>query len=577
MLLMLVCSLAGGLGVGLGAWGLTLRAAGLSAEVVDWSSIRWVLPAAIAAVVGSWLAGACLSAEGRVYRRVCAALAWIAVAAALILAAVSWGDGVPEPDEGEPLTNAPLFGHLARYAFLGSAVFLAVPAVALRPKSSFDHAMAPRSPLLRWIMGLAAAGALVLPGLALPPWVDNEVRATNTDFLPPSDAPGELTSSLDGDVAWSANAVGGSAEMMTTSGGIAAYTQSPVGIQMLDPKTGQVRWSWSRDDLVTLNGPMVASVDGDYLAARFQTVSQSPAPPSIVVFDAMTGDVQAELPEGLGRLIALTEDRVVTLSHGKLDLTAHDFTGERLWGFESDREIRTDDETFSSFTDDTVLITQDPAGRSWGMAAVDMDTGELKWEEDLLPEMSPLQIVPGADLAVSAGLEFTRRGTLVELETPPSVRVLALGLDDGEQEWEQSLELPDTVEGDIQDDGCSPRIDPDPAHLTVLSCADRGNDVQMSALDPLTGDVHWEQELSVPDDEQMPRAEGPSPMHALPGGHTALTRPTLGGCVIMTVGEDETDETPLRSPISGCGHTEWRTVGETVLLRDPGNGLFALH
>lgn len=562
-----------GLGAGVGFIGYQLWRAAGSAEGLSATSQRWTVAAGLVAFIAALIASAVMGAE-RQPRRAMANKALWAVAALLLGAGVLTFFLRPDPVTiyDPPVTNAWFLVRLSPFALLIAGVLLAAAATlglfivkAGAPKSSLKWP--------RWVGGALAAGVLVGGGLVWPPLVDARAHQANTVSQSPSDPPGALASDLDGEIAWSTDDYGDRNRMRSTAGGMAVRTSSPGGIKMLDPRTGQVRWSWHRADLRDGVEPMAVSADGTLIAARFQTLDQHPEPPNLVVLDAETGAVQAEFTDAVGSPLAVTADQIVTVTSNKVDLAAYGFDGEQHWSHEMSLPIRNSDEVFFSATDDTLLLTLEAESHGWRSVAVDLGTGESLWQQSAPRGMAPLRIVPGTDLAVTGGV-----GVPIANYYRPSARVLAVDLADGEEVWERSIDIPESFEGSIDRDGCAARVDVAESHLTFITCADHGADLTLTGLDPATGEPVWEQAILTDEGDWPPRPTGEDPLQAMSDGTTALlVRSPEDGCTIARAGPDGVHRAPLADEEAGggCDTVRWRQVGETVLIDHP-DGLFAL-
>lgn len=158
----------------------------------------------------------------------------------------------------------------------------------------------------RWTAGPGLTAAVlfvaaVLAIAALPAWTSAaNTRATTATTTPPQGDPPDL----DGAVRWQSALPGQNREVESTAGGLAVaeWHATDWRLRMFDPASGGERWRYHRLGSRRVGLPVV-SPDGRLLAVlasrrppRRLWVTQFGPDTSVLVLDAVTGRVQADIP-----------------------------------------------------------------------------------------------------------------------------------------------------------------------------------------------------------------------------------------------------------------------------------------
>lgn len=354
--------------------------------------------------------------------------------------------------------------------------------------------------------------------------------------------------------------------MRATPAGLAIRNQSPGGVRMMDPKTGSLRWTWSRNDLGDGRDRMTVSADGKLLAAAFTTRDQHPRPPGLVVLDTSSGEVRATLPGNPGIPLAVTADQVITTHPNVNDLVAYGPDGTRRWTREKlpERIVTYDGNEFSDDGTTLLLAVDDEVadGRA-KMLAIDLATGKDRWQLKTPRQMGYLHVVPGTDLAVVGGLDLP----VSEDQDPTTSRVLAYRMTDGTKAWERTVPAPPGTSRDLDRNGCHAHVDLDADHLTLLTCGPYADALRLDAVRPKDGKPLWTQTIKTPN-TGGPTPDGDDSMQAMPDGSTAMLMPAENGCSIVRADDSGLHKTPFRAVQRSCNTVEWYRAGGTVVLRD---------
>ncbi|MFC7406827.1 PQQ-binding-like beta-propeller repeat protein [Georgenia alba] len=554
----MLCSLLAGLGSGAAVLGLVAWLAGRAPDGVP-ADVRWTIPTVLVALLASLVAPGALDSRGlRVVGGVLVGVLGVA-------AVVAWTQRPAPPETEDPMSNALPLGGMAPALLAAGAVLVAATTV-LAARSTDDRSPPVRLGWRRALPAAVAVGVVAAAGTLLPAYADDRVHRHNTRVSAPVPAQ-DLASTLTGDVAWQSQPYGGShdagrAWMAATSGGLALGAAAPGGIRMLDPGSGEWRWEWRRSDLAHSSNPLAVSAEGGLLAALFTAAGdRHPAPPRVVVLGADSGDVRAELFGPVGTPLAVTEQMVVTVRPGseESELIAHDLDGSGLWTTMIAGEVETGHDLFFGDDGETLLTTvRSGNGDGWRSVAVDLASGDVLWDRNGSP---PLQVVPGTGVAVTG--DVAQSSQLGE--------VLAVDLRDGEPIWEQDVTVPDGRTRNPDLDGCDPRLDVDAEHLTFLTCTDLGRHNLMTAIDPRTGDILWEQALKSSTAPLVFNAANEDPMQAMPDGTTAVLRALGSGEAesyeILRIGPDGVTRSPLWEGVTAApAFNEWLRVGGTTMI-----------
>ncbi|TSD65306.1 PQQ-binding-like beta-propeller repeat protein [Aeromicrobium piscarium] len=566
-----------GLGIGLTAVGLLLWRAASVPGGVDSTAVRWTVPSAL---VGGLVAGIAARMGGRVrtpWRRRLSLALWSLAAAVLIIAVIALSSGPEEPADPVIASSATVLAPLTAPTLVVAAALIAVSAALYaraQPEPAWAYRTAPAAVSIIVVMPL-----LVLAGLPVQGWVEGRAATVNTLVSPPRQPAGVLESRLTGDEAWISDLdKSAPGQVLNTAGGVAVRSERPGGVRMLDPLTGEVRWSWQRTDLNDARYRMVASEDGTLIAATFTRSEQFPTPPQVVVLDAETGAARAQLPEFGGAPVAVTQDRVIAVEGDRV--RAVDFDGEQLWSTELSNPVVSNLDLTSAGHGVLLVTTDGDQGRR--SEAVDIASGEILWDRGAPTQAGPYRVVPGTDVAVTGGVGYrSLGGRLIEMQQPVSAEVVAVDLATGEEKWTTPVSVPEGIKH-INSNGCQQRLDVDTDRVTFAACAESGRRVIVTGLDPASGRILWEQSVEPGDAPWGPRLQADDPMQAMADGTTVFLAPARDGyeCDIVRVGPDGVERTPVERSVAsrGCDAHSWIGSDQTgILTNGSSNGIIALR
>lgn len=346
---------------------------------------------------------------------------------------------VPEPG---PTGGMGLRGYLGTYAFACCALAGLVSLLAYSGRLLFRPWRVVASGVI------AAAGIVGLVSVAelwFPPIVAaSNIAATTTNQQPP--APGELE--VDGSIAWGTAALPGEdSDWYETSGGLLGTTSH--GLKMLDPTTGEIRWSYDRYDVVRIGTPRM-SANGDRVAVtsvRSTTASilrRASDAQHVWLFDAASG-----------RLL-----------------------GERLAPSISS--------SLRAYADGLLIWAMDPdaAGRERGwLGATDPTSGRLVWQLELPRFCGTDSVRPLAEADSALLVAAKCWDTNAEKRERRPGLLLRVNADAGTVAWHWSAPGPGTIH--LAADGAIDGIVP----LQVADVAEPT--VTLAGLDAATGEARW--------------------------------------------------------------------------------------
>lgn len=346
------------------------------------------------------------------------------------------------PDPG-PAGGMGLRGYLGAYAFACCALSGLVALCAYSGRGLFRPWKVIASAM---IAGVGIVGLVSIAELWFPPIVAAaNIKAVTTPEPPPE----PTTPRLDGSTSWvSTPLTDTDAQWYDTIGGLLGTTTH--GVTMLDPTTGEVRWSYDRYDVVRIGTPRMA-VDGEEVAVtsvRSTTASvlrRARSAQYVWVFDTATGTL---LSERLAPSISAS---------------------------------------LRAYTDGLLIWANDPEedGRERGwLGATDPHTGDLVWQLELPQFCGTGSVRPlaesGPALLVATRCWTSNAGDRQELPD----RLLRIDARTGAIAWEWiapttggfELAAPDaTVDGVV------------PVLISKVS----EPDVTLAGLDPATGVERW--------------------------------------------------------------------------------------
>ncbi len=567
---LIVYSVLLGLGIGLMTVGLLIWRAASTSGGIDSTLVRWTVPSAL---VGGLTAGIAARLGGRVralWRRRLSLALWFLSAAVLIVAVIAFSAASEEPADPAIASSATVLAPLAAPTLVAAAALVAAASALFNrapPEPSWGYRAAPAA-----VGVLVVMPVLVAAGLPVQGWVEGRVATANTVSSPTQQPAEVLESRLTGDEAWRFDLeIAAPGQVLNTAGGFAVRSERPGGVRMLDPLTGEVRWSWQRTDLNDARYRMVASEDDALVAATFTRAEQFPTPPRVVVLDAETGAARAQLPEFAGAPVAVTQDRVIAVEANRV--RAIDFDGEQLWSTELSNPVVSNLDLTSAGHGVLLVATDGDQGRR--SEAVDIASGEILWERGAPAQAGAYRVVPGTDVAVTGGLGYRRLdGRLIEMQQPVGAEVVAVDLATGDEKWTTSVSVPDGIE-DINANGCLQRLDIDTDRVTFAACAESGRRVIVTGLDPASGRILWEQSVDPGDAPWGPRLQADDPMQAMADETTVFLAPARDGyeCDIVRVGPDGVERAPVERAVAsrGCDHQSWIGNQRTAILSPSGS------
>lgn len=365
-----------------------------------------------------WLVWALLARRGPEALRAASVVVAGACAAGLVLVIVR----TPTPDDRTSVDlSFPLSALGLGLGLLGAAAVLVGTLSRLRGTGPERELLSVPQRLGGGVVVAAAVTVLVLPmaTVVAPTWTAAaNLDATTTDQPPPPDRPPALDELASLGPAQPYRPHEG--DVLATSGGVAIVGDPRV--RMLDPVTGDERWSFRRSDLridPTTGGAYTAiSQDGRWLAVSFTpagrrdlALASGRDPHRFLVFDTLSGQLRAEpsWPERLAGVLAVTSDAVVVLREidpGRgaqrsqlLELVALTDSGGVAWRRELPEGCRP--ERVEPVASELLVLyaCHSPSGEitSYGLVLLD-ERGEPRWQV-------PVEVDQYGESATDAGYE----------------------------------------------------------------------------------------------------------------------------------------------------------------------------
>lgn len=413
---------------------------------------------------------------------------------------------VPEPG---PTGGMGLRGYLGAYAFSCCVLAGVVSLFAYSGRGLFR----PWKVLASGVF--AAAGIVGLVAVA-ELWFPPIVAASNIEAVTTSEpAPEPSEPRLDGGIAWGSAALPGStSNWYDTAGGLLGTTSH--GVKMLDPRTGKLRWSYDRFDVVAIGTPRM-SADGTKVAVtsvRSTTstvLHRASEAQHVWLFDASSGKLLSErlapsISTSLrayadGQLIWAVDPAAEGREHGWLGATDPQ-DGTLAWQLELPRFCGTDSVRPFAETGPALLV----AAKCWDsnrdkregepphLFRIDSANGDvsLEWAAPTAGSIevaAPEAIIDGAvPFQVSTMSEPAT--TLGALDASGSELWLAEEVDNG-------LTPPDGAAATLGEDVAAydHLLRVADGNLVVGSVDGVERDLRLAGVDPRTGKTRWTREL----------------------------------------------------------------------------------
>ncbi|TCP56835.1 putative pyrroloquinoline-quinone binding quinoprotein [Tamaricihabitans halophyticus] len=373
-------------------------------------------------------------------------------------------------------------------AALGAVLLAGVLILVLAPVERY-HQVAPGS---RWYPLLAVPLIVVLLAAGAG-WLVAPYNVELAEASAPVRTATELE--LDGRTSWQAEPGGSELNFYDTAGGLAVPDAN--GLRMLDPNTGQPRWSFHRHDLAG-DGTLTVSSDGQVIVFVATHISQIPfggTSRTLWIFDAQTGGSLAEIDasEIHASQIDVVDDLLITKPlTSQAVVSAHDFDGELRW------ELRPEESCnlggFQSVDDALLAVrtcTVDPYDGPDRRELVHVDTanGHIQWAWEA---PGALRVSPGGaerpdQLLVAAVEHLPRSGA-------GAVHAVRLDLATGNEVWSKTVALPAPEDVYVEQRHAVLWAGDTPVIARHVS-----SELELAAVDPETGKTAWRYSTAVLD------------------------------------------------------------------------------
>ncbi|GAB2598909.1 hypothetical protein [Kribbella endophytica] len=437
------------------------------------------------------------------------------------------------------------------YLMLASVALLiagALLALARRLRLAPPYAVAPPRALGLGVTVVCAGVLAWIMVSAGEPFVQARLETANTVSTTATMPAGVLPVQLDGELAWSRE-VPATGAIAGTVGGVAELR--PDGVVMSDATTGQIRWRYSRADVVDAasNGSrgLLVSSDGRTIAAHLPYGSNR-APsgidlPTYAVLDADTGDVLTEVHTD-GTALAVDRNQLL-VAEGKY-VVAHGVSNPTHWRTRLQCAV-----TQGVLLADQAVVVDACGGNGAEVRGLDLSNGELKWDVDLGIQFElSAELDPSTWIGDLVAVPDTREvsGLVWTSDAGGTLHQWSVDVGEGRMLW--TTPVPGTPRPRLGTASCDAQLAATHTTIVLVTCRTstepgEPQTYDVSAASPADGTPQWHHLLEVPPKLQHPSFPRDG-FGLLPDGRVVTLMPQANGvCSPVMVGTTGVQPWPI--------------------------------